>query len=127
MRRCWGLETGCDAMPAAGGIWRYRGLSVRYSANRHVDGVVYRGGRRTAGGIGIGSSLSSVQAMYDNESCTPLLVRNRYTPRVFCTLAGHDNGAPVQTVFRFKRARHHIYDCDRVTITLVDANRQGTT
>jgi hypothetical protein len=127
MRRCWGLQTGCDAMPAAGGIWNYRGLSVRYSANRHVDGVVYRGHRRTAGGIGVGSGLTAFEAMYDNESCTPLLRHNRYARQVFCTLSGHDNGVPVQTVFRFGRTRHHIYDCDKVTIALVDPSLQGAT
>ena len=106
-------------------IWSYRGLSVRYSANRHVDGVIYRGKRRTVGGIGVGSGLTAFQAMYDNESCTPLLRHNRYARRVFCTLSGTTTASAVQTVFRFSRKRHHIYDCDKVTIALVDPNLQG--
>ena len=49
-RPCRGLQRGCDAVPAAGGTWMYRGLSIRFALNGSVAGLIYRGNRRTVRG-----------------------------------------------------------------------------
>jgi hypothetical protein len=123
---CRGLQRGCDALPAAGGTWTYRGLSIRFALDRSVAGLIYRGDRRTARGLGVGSRLNLVRATYPSVSCTPLVDGNRYAKRVYCTLAGHVGSAPAETVFRFERPRGHPFECDQVAINLVDPKAQGT-
>jgi hypothetical protein len=124
---CRGLQRGCNAMPAAGGTWTYRGLSVRFAADRHVAGLIYRGHRLTARGLGVGSALTLVRATYPGASCTPLVEGKRYAKRVYCTLAGHLGSAPAETVFRFQRPQGHSFECDQVAIYLVDPNAKGAT
>jgi hypothetical protein len=123
---CYGLQRGCRAVPAAGGIWIYRGLSVRFAADRHVAGLMYRGDRLTARGLGVGSTLSLVRASFPRVSCTPIADGKHFAKRVFCTLAGQIGSAPAETVFRFKRPRGHSFECDQVAIDLVDPEAQGT-
>jgi hypothetical protein len=123
---CYGLQRGCRAVPAAGGIWLYRGLSIRFAADRHVAGLVYRGDRRTARGLGVRSTLNLVRATFPRASCTPIVDGKHFAKRVFCTLAGRIGSAPAETVFRFKRPRGHPFVCDQVAIDLVDPKAQGT-
>ena len=123
---CRGLQRECDAVPAAGGTWMYRGLSIRFALDGSVAGLIYRGDRRTARGLGVGSRLNLVRATYPSVSCTPPVDGKRYAKRVYCTLAGHSGSAPAETVFRFERLRGHPFDCDQVAISLVDPKAQGT-
>lgn len=123
---CRGLQRGCDAVAAAGGTWMYRGLSIRFAADRSVAGLIYRGDRRTARGLGVGSGLTLVRATYPSASCSPLVDGQRYAKRVFCTLAGHIGSAQAKTVFRFERPRGHSFECDQIAIYLVDPKAQGT-
>lgn len=104
----------------------YRGLSIRFAADRSVAGLIYRGDRLTARGLGVGSRLTLVRATYPSASCTPLVDGKRYAKRVYCTLAGHVGSAPAETVFRFERPRGHSFECDQVAIDLVDPKAQGT-
>lgn len=104
----------------------YRGLSIRFALDGSVVGLIYRGDRRTARGLGLGSRLTLVRATYPSASCTALVDGKRYAKRVFCTLAGHIGSAPAKTVFRFERPRGHSFECDQVAINLVETKKSGT-
>jgi hypothetical protein len=125
-RPCRGLQRGCDAVPAAGGTWMYRGLSIRFALNGSVAGLIYRGNRRTVRGLGVGSRLTLVRATYPSASCTALVDGKRYAKRVYCTLAAHVGSAPAETMFRFERPRGHSFECDQVAIVLVNPKASGT-
>ena len=111
---CPGLDPGCGAVPARGGIWMYRHLSVMFGSDRQVSGLIYRGAQRSARGVGVGSGLTAVHRAYPRTSCTSA-GRQRY-----CTERGVIDGQAVKTVFRFSATGAGRYRCDRVLIYLID-------
>jgi hypothetical protein len=118
---CAGLAPGCDATAGRGGRWSYRRLVVVFAADDRVSGLIYSGSRRSANGVGVGSSIASVRAAYPNASCTGP-GKQRY-----CTLQGTRAGGTVKTVFRFVRTRAGRYDCDRVLIYVMSADTNEVT
>ncbi len=111
---CRGLDPGCGAVPARGGIWMYRRLSVMFGIDRRVSGLIYRGAQRSAQGVGVGSGMTAARRAHPGVSCTSA-GRLRY-----CTLRGTLAGHAVKTVFGFINTGAGRYRCDRVLIYLVD-------
>jgi hypothetical protein len=117
-QKCWGLDPGCDAVRAIGGIARYRQVSVLFGADSRVSGLIYRGPVLSAKGIGVGSVVTAVRSAYPGTVCTG------YARQRYCTVRGVFAGRAVKTVFRFTRLPGGRYTCDRVLIYLVD-HRSG--
>jgi hypothetical protein len=113
-RKCRGLDPGCDAVSAVGGISVYRRMSVLFGADSRVSGLIYRGPALSAKGIGVGSVVTEVRSAYPGAVCTG------YARQRYCTVRGAFAGRAVKTVFRFTRLPGGRYTCDRVLIYLVD-------
>jgi hypothetical protein len=113
-RACRGLNPGCGAVPARGGIWMYRRLSVMFGIDRRVSALIYRGTQASARGVGVDSGMTAVRHAYPGASCTSAGQRR------YCTLRGGVAGQAVKTVFAFIKTGAGRYRCDRVLIYLVD-------
>jgi len=112
---CAGLQRRCYATAGTGGRWGYRGLSVVFGPDLRVSGLVYRGAQRTTKGVGVGSGPGAVRRAYPGVSCSP--VARHWN----CTLARHESGQAINTMFRFVKTKGGGYKCDRVAIYVVDA------
>jgi hypothetical protein len=107
---CRGFGPGCDAVAGLGGTWSYPQVSVVFGPDLRVSGLIYRGARLSAKGVGMGSGLSALRAAYPRAACT------RQAKRRLCTLPGVYAGHAVRTVFRFSATRAGRLKCDRVQI-----------
>ncbi|MBV9197473.1 MAG: hypothetical protein JO168_25350 [Solirubrobacterales bacterium] len=113
-QKCRGLDPGCDAVPAAGGISVYRQMSVLFGGDSRVSGLIYLGPVLSARGVGVGSVVTAVRSAYPGTVCTG------YARQRYCTVRGVFAGRAVKTVFRFTKLPGGRYACDRVLIYLVD-------
>jgi hypothetical protein len=115
---CRGLEPGCDATAGVGGRWSYRQLTVVFGPELRVSGLIYRGPRLSANGVGVGASINAVRAAYPDASCAA--VGNQRS----CTVPGALAGRAVKTVFGFVKTRAGRYDCDRVLMYVMSTDNR---
>lgn len=111
LKPCKGMP-GCTAVRGTAPTWVYRkrGLSVVLDRDYRVTALEYTGTRRTARGVGKGSSPASVRNALPGAVCT------QYDEHLDCARTRTVAGRAVRTVFRLRRengrwkvAKVHIY------------------
>ena len=110
---CRNLGAGCYATRGIGGIWAYPQLSVVFGPDLRVTGLIYTGAQRTAGQLGVGSTLAAVRRALPSAVCAH---RGTGTD---CTLTRRQGQWTIKTVFRSTKTNGAPLKCMQVLIYVI--------